>query len=91
MITESNETTEQKKCSKKQEELPKLKIDVNIESKTNDFNYYISEPSESESDNEPSKKRIKKTDIPKCPGCYPIFQLNQLGHIGPNGCLGDEL
>ena len=25
----------------------------------------------------------------KCPGCYPIFQPNQLGHVGPNGCLGD--
>lgn len=56
---------------------------------------YISEPSESDdsfvSDNidEPSKKRTK-IDIPKCPGCYPVFQPNQLGHIGPNGCLGDE-
>lgn len=26
----------------------------------------------------------------KCPGCYPIFQENQLGHVGPHGCLGDE-
>lgn len=25
----------------------------------------------------------------KCPGCYPIFQANQLGHMGHNGCLGD--
>ena len=30
----------------------------------------------------------KKT--PVCPGCFPIFQENQLGHYGPNGCLGDE-
>ncbi len=24
-----------------------------------------------------------------CPGCGPVFQPNQLAHIGPNGCLGD--
>ena len=24
-----------------------------------------------------------------CPGCHPIFQQNQLGHVGPYGCLGD--
>ena len=23
----------------------------------------------------------------KCPGCEPIFQENQLAHIGPNGCI----
>jgi len=33
------------------------------------------------------KRKIKKS---KCPGCYPRFQENQLGHIGHNGCLGDE-
>jgi hypothetical protein len=22
-----------------------------------------------------------------CPGCYPIFQLNQLAHMDPGGCL----
>jgi hypothetical protein len=22
-----------------------------------------------------------------CPGCYPIFQPNQLAHMEPNGCL----
>jgi hypothetical protein len=31
------------------------------------------------------KSIIKNT----CTGCYPIFQQNQLGHIGPGGCLGD--
>ncbi len=25
----------------------------------------------------------------KCPGCFPVFQLNQEAHIGPCGCLGD--
>jgi len=34
------------------------------------------------------KDTPKKT--PVCPGCFPIFQENQLGHYGPNGCLGDE-
>jgi hypothetical protein len=33
------------------------------------------------------KRKLKKS---KCPGCYPIYQPNQLGHIGQNGCLGDE-
>jgi hypothetical protein len=32
---------------------------------------------------------IKSTIKNICPGCYPIFQQNQLGHIGQNGCLGD--
>ena len=41
------------------------------------------------STNEPAKKRVK-IEIPKCPGCYPVFQENQLGHIGPDGCLGDD-
>jgi hypothetical protein len=22
-----------------------------------------------------------------CPGCFPIFQLNQLAHMDPGGCL----
>jgi len=28
----------------------------------------------------------------RCPGCYPILQDNQLGHMGPGGCLsgGDD-
>jgi hypothetical protein len=43
-------------------------------------------------DDEDDQKIIKKRKIKKskCPGCYPIFQENQLGHIGLNGCLGDE-
>jgi hypothetical protein len=32
---------------------------------------------------------IKETIKNTCPGCYPIFQQNQLGHVGLNGCLGD--
>jgi hypothetical protein len=33
-----------------------------------------------------SNKRLK---LSKCKGCYPIFQPNQEGHIGENGCLED--
>jgi len=53
---------------------------------------YVSEPSYTyipDNINEQPNKRIK-IEIPKCPGCYPVFQPNQLGHIGPDGCLGDE-
>jgi len=25
----------------------------------------------------------------KCPGCFPIYQANQEGHMGSDGCLGD--
>jgi len=25
-----------------------------------------------------------------CPGCFPVFQNNQLGHIGKYGCLGPD-
>lgn len=32
----------------------------------------------------------RKDKFRKCPGCYPYFQENQLGHIGPNGCLGND-
>lgn len=35
-----------------------------------------------------NKKNMKKN---KCPGCYPIFQPNQLAHVGLYGCLGDDL
>lgn len=38
---------------------------------------------------EESLSEIKDDSINKCPGCYPIFQQNQLGHVGQNGCLGD--
>lgn len=34
-------------------------------------------------------KKVKFNINTKCPGCYPIFQQNQLGHVGQNGCLGD--
>lgn len=36
----------------------------------------------------PSKIKYNKINR-KCPGCYPIFQPNQLGHVGPDGCLGN--
>ena len=37
------------------------------------------------------KYKKHKKSKKKCPGCHPIFQPNQLAHVGPNGCLGDEL
>ena len=54
---------------------------------------------ENNDDEERPLKRIRRNSIiehdtpkikPVCPGCFPIFQENQLGHYGPNGCLGDE-
>ena len=32
----------------------------------------------------------KRQKIAKCNGCYPIFQCNQIGHIGYHGCLEDD-
>jgi len=32
----------------------------------------------------------KRRKLPKCNGCYPVFQCNQLGHMGYNGCLEDD-
>jgi hypothetical protein len=32
-------------------------------------------------------KNNKRLKMPKCSGCYPIFQYNQEGHYGFNGCL----
>ncbi len=29
----------------------------------------------------------KRMKVSKCPGCFPIFQENQEGHIGIYGCL----
>jgi hypothetical protein len=52
-----------------------------------------------EKNNDPPLKRTRRNSVvaendtqikPVCPGCFPIFQENQLGHYGPNGCLGDE-
>jgi len=28
--------------------------------------------------------------INRCPGCFPRFQENQMGHMGPWGCLGED-
>ena len=32
----------------------------------------------------------KRRRLPKCNGCYPVFQCNQIGHIGYHGCLEDN-
>jgi hypothetical protein len=70
------------------------KKEVNIESRNYQSmkDMYISD---TDSDNEQiqvSKKiRIEKQDNgKKCSGCYPIFQMNQEGHMGINGCLSDR-
>ena len=80
--------------SKEEIKLETNNEECNKNTQKSDSKLYISEPSDSDDSyvpynlNEPSKKRIK-IEIPKCPGCYPVFQDNQEGHIGPNGCLGD--
>lgn len=44
-------------------------------------------------DNSPISQKhnleIESTIKSQCQGCYPVFQENQLGHIGVNGCLGN--
>jgi hypothetical protein len=71
----------------------KDKNNEKIEEKNKDIKKY------NEDEERPLKRTrrnsvITENDIPKikpvCPGCFPIFQENQLGHYGPNGCLGDE-
>jgi len=42
-----------------------------------------------EKQKEKKEQKEKKVRF-QCPGCFPIFQENQLGHIGPHGCLGNE-
>ena len=37
--------------------------------------------------NEPPNKKFKKNDQIECPGCYPVYQFNQIAHTGINGCL----
>jgi len=50
------------------------------------INEEIDEPSiNSEEVHDRSKRKRENM----CPGCEPIFQPNQLAHIGSNGCLGD--
>ena len=61
-------------------------IDKTKENNSSDT-YIININSPSQDDRIIKKRKIEKS---KCPGCYPIFQENQLGHIGPNGCLGDD-
>lgn len=76
------------------------KNDDKIEDKINDKNK--DKKNNNEENNDDEERPLKRTrrnsiiehDTPKikpvCPGCFPIFQENQLGHYGPNGCLGDE-
>ncbi len=33
----------------------------------------------------------KRYKMIKCPGCYPINQLNQEGHVGYCGCLETDM
>ena len=42
---------------------------------------------------EPTRRssRIEDKNKSKCPGCEPYFQPNQMAHVGPNGCLGDDI
>lgn len=42
---------------------------------------------------EPTRRssRIEDRNKSKCPGCEPYFQPNQMAHVGPNGCLGDDI
>jgi hypothetical protein len=76
------------------------KIDDKNEEKNKDKNK--DKKNNNEENDEDVPRPLKRTrrnsviehDTPKikpvCPGCFPIFQENQLGHYGPNGCLGDE-
>ena len=79
---------------KKEENKDKIeeKIEDKIEEKNND-------KKNNDEEEERSLKRTRRNSVvaendtqikPVCPGCFPIFQENQLGHYGPNGCLGDE-
>jgi len=34
--------------------------------------------------------RLEEKNKSKCPGCHPDFQPNQMAHVGPDGCLGDD-
>jgi hypothetical protein len=40
--------------------------------------------------NEPPNKKFKKNDQIECPGCYPVYQFNQIGHTGIYGCLKSD-
>ncbi len=80
------------KIYEKNKDKNKDKIDEKNEEKNND-------KKNNNNDEERPLKRTRRNSIiehdtskikPVCPGCFPIFQENQLGHYGPNGCLGDE-
>lgn len=78
----------------------KDKIDEKNDDKNDDKNKdKKNNNKENNDDEERPLKRTRRNSIiehdtpkikPVCPGCFPIFQENQLGHYGPNGCLGDE-
>ena len=83
------------KCVYNELEENKESTICNLNSKTHDINF---------DDDRRHNIQIISTDILvpimddeekeeeyKCPGCDPIFQPNQLGHIGPCGCLGEYL
>jgi hypothetical protein len=60
----------------------KMMKDMHINSDSEDEDYEM----------KTKKIRIEKPDRTKrCSGCYPIFQMNQEGHMGINGCLSDRM
>jgi hypothetical protein len=61
--------------------------EINIENSVNGNMNENEDNNENSDENEVIDNKRKRKDI--CPGCEPIFQPNQLAHIGPNGCLGD--
>jgi hypothetical protein len=69
----------------------KFSIDIEISKSIENPEHTKFSEKESSSDfsQELKDDNIKYEINNKCPGCYPIFQPNQLGHVGPNGCLGD--
>jgi len=79
---------ENEKCM---EEKKEVKIESRHQKMMKDM--HISSDSENENVEMKTKKiRIEKPDRTKrCSGCYPIFQMNQEGHMGMNGCLSDRM
>jgi hypothetical protein len=92
MKEEENKDKNKDKIDEKNDD----KIDEKIKDKIKDKK---NNNEENDDDEERPLKRARRNSIiehdtpkikPVCPGCFPIFQENQLGHYGPNGCLGDE-
>lgn len=38
-------------------------------------------------DMEGGRNMVVPDEEPTCPGCYPVFQANQIGHMCPGGCI----